>query len=117
MLRACRSIENLEGLCKCLNVYFSRRSATRCKLVELLFSAKAFPTKKDAGVNVVNHILIIFLLENTDIKSPVFMSIEKKKEICFLSSNSCAGKNIFCLKLYGAACSHTFVSVFNVQQQ
>ena len=30
--------------------------------VEWLFSAKAFPTKKDAGVNVVNHILIIFFI-------------------------------------------------------
>ena len=42
------------------------------------FLQKPFPQKKDAGVNVVNHILIIFLLENTDIKIPVFMSIEKK---------------------------------------
>ena len=56
----------------------SSTTATRCKLVELLFSAKAFPTKKDAGVNVVNHILIIFVLEHTDIKSPI-MSIGKKK--------------------------------------
>ena len=29
--------------------YTTRRSATRCKLVELLFSAKAFPTKRMLG--------------------------------------------------------------------
>ena len=41
----------------------TRRTATRCKLVELLFSAKAFPTKKDAGVNVVNHIFFLFSIK------------------------------------------------------
>ena len=34
----------------------SSYNASRCKLVERLFPAKAFPTKKNAGVNVVNHI-------------------------------------------------------------
>ena len=32
----------------------TRRNAMRCKLVKWLFSATTFPTKKDAGVHVVN---------------------------------------------------------------